>query len=234
MTSIELWGAVNTVFIIFSVYGVFSQLSTIHRRRNELSDTQPTALLSLNQFTVSFFAYLSFFVYGYSITPFNHFIVWPRLIASLVVLAILFEIVLDRKTKVSKTSFGLSFIALILGVGGLIVGEEVRDGSKLISTTLLLSVSLLIAQGYAHQINMIIKGGDTGAVDIKMSQFILLMDMSTIAMAFAIGITASWPLLVLAVTSAITKVIILFLFYWVRVSQEAKRRRDLNSHSIEY
>jgi hypothetical protein len=227
MAAVEFWGTVNTVFILISVYGVFSQLSTIGRRRNTVVDEAATALLSLNQFTVSFFAYFSFFIYGYSITPFNHFIVWPRLIATVFVLAILFEIARDRKTKSARYVFGLSFVTLILGIGGLIVGEQITDISQWVATTLILTVSFLIAQGYAHQIRIIIKNGDTGAIDIKMSQFILLMDISTMALSFAIGIDLSWPLLALALTSAATKVAILYLFYWVRVSDIAKQRRAM-------
>ena len=89
----NLFGTLNTVFIIVSVYGVYSQLQTIWQRKQPMQSTcSPTALLSLNQFSVSFLAYLSFFTYGYSIEPFNHYIVWPRLVASLLVLGILIEI----------------------------------------------------------------------------------------------------------------------------------------------
>jgi hypothetical protein len=231
MTSVDFWGAVNTGFILSSVYGVFSQLSTIKHRRNGLNRSAATALLSLNQFTVSFFAYFSFFVYGYSITPFNHFIVWPRLIASLVVLAILFEIFKDRKTIATKYAFGIASVALALGVFGLFAGNRLVDSSRFIATILILTISVFIAQGYAHQIRVIIKRGDTGAIDIKMSQFILLMDISTIALAFAVGVKFSWPLMVLAVTSAITKLCILYLFYWVRVSPLAKHRRAIAIHT---
>jgi chromate transport protein ChrA len=227
MTSVAFWGALNTLLITASVFGVFSQLSTIHSRRQTASST---ALLSLNQFTVSFFAYFSFFVYGYSMTPFNHFIVWPRLVASLVVLAILYEMVKDRKTKPTYYAFITGLSAMFLGLVGLLIGDPIEQGGKWVSTALMLCISILIAQGYAHQIKLIIKSGETGAVDIRMSQFILLMDLSTIALAISIGLRSSWPLMVLAVTSALTKVCILYLFRWVRVSQLAKHRRQ--SHRV--
>jgi hypothetical protein len=88
---------------------------------------------------------------------------------------------------------------------------------------------LLLAQGYAHQISLIWRSGHTGAVAIRMSQFILLMDISTIALAINIGADNSWPLLLLACTSAITKLIIMYLFRWVRVSEQAKIRRTIVS-----
>ena len=226
MTSIEFWGSVNTVCILISVYGVFSQLSTIRRRKQQQGAAEDvTRILSLNQFSVSFFAYFSFFVYGYSIQPFNHFIVWPRLVASIFVLAILFEIWRDRKTGLAKSAFMAAVLALAAGIIGLLHGGQYSDEGKLVSTVLIIAISVLIAQGYLHQVLLIRKRGDTGAVDIKMSQFILLMDFSTMALVFATGIDLAWPLLVLASTSAVTKLVILYLFYWVRVSEVARERR---------
>ena len=71
-------------------------------------------------------------------------------------------------------------------------------------------------------------GGRTGAVSLRMSQLILLMDISTIvfafafAFAFAMGLRLGWPLLLLAVVSGSTKLIILWLFRWERRSAAAK------------
>lgn len=220
----NLFGSINTLFIFVSLYGVYSQLTTIWQRKQaQVSST--TELLSLNQFTVSFLAYLSFFIYGYSISPFNHYIVWPRLIAAILVAIILYEIYLDRRTKATKISVGFALLSLSLAFVGLLFGHTIMDQSKLISTSIILFVSALIAQGYFHQIRLIIKSGSTGAVDLKMSQFILMMDISTIAFALSMGLSHGWPLMVLAITSATTKLVIMYLFHWVKVSETAKQRR---------
>lgn len=226
----NVFGAINTTFIIVSLYGVLSQLKTIwkrKRKRAHLEGEHPTNLLSLNQFTVSYLAYLSFFIYGYSIEPFNHYIVWPRLIASILVALILFEIWQDRRSRFATGSFGFACVTLLLAIMGLFIGETITDQGKYISTTIILGVSILIAQGYYHQIKLIINSGSTGAVDLKMSQFILMMDISTIAFALTMGLGLGWPLLVLATTSGITKIIIMFLFKWVRTSPTAKKRRNI-------
>ena len=222
----NLFGTINTVFIVISLYGVLSQLKTIWSRK-QTSETQqsPTSLLSLNQFTVSFLAYLSFFIYGYSIEPFNHYIVWPRFIASCLVLLILFEIWRDRKNQTSLLSLSVAGASLALAVVGLFVGETIVDQGKYISTTIIVAVTLLIAQGYYHQIKLIWYSGQTGAVDLKMSQFIFMMDISTIAFAISMGLKEGWPLLLLAITSGITKVIIMYLFHWVKTSDKAELRR---------
>jgi uncharacterized protein with PQ loop repeat len=221
-------GALNTIFVFVSLLGVLSQLRRIwSRKKDEEYQSKPAQLLSLNQFTMSFFAYLSFFVYGYSIEPFNHYIVWPRLIASALVWLILFEIWHDRRDKLSLISLSSISIFFLCGVVGLVSGNSYSDESKLISQSLILVVTILLAQGYFHQMMLIYKHGDTGAVDLKMSQFILMMDISTIAFALSIGIDEGWPLLFLASVSGVTKLVIMYQFRWVRLSETARQRRQL-------
>lgn len=228
MGSYNIFGTINTIFIFVSLYGVLSQLKTIwERKKINTKNIRPTSLLSLNQFTVSYLAYLSFFVYGYSIEPFNHYIVWPRLIASILVSFILLEIWRDRKSTTSMGSFVLAITSLAFATLGLFIGDTIADKGKYISTTIIVLVSILIAQGYYHQIRLIIDSGRTGAVDLKMSQFILMMDISTIAFAISMGLSEGWPLLVLAITSGVTKVIIMYLFKWVNTSPRAKERRHI-------
>lgn len=227
MNAYDFFGTINTLFITVSVYGVFSQLKTIlKRKRLAEGGSGATSLLSLNQFTVSFLAYLSFFIFGYSIEPFNHYIVWPRLAASLLVLLILKEIWQARKSRLSALSFGLASIAMLLALAGLWVGETTTDQGKYLSTGLILVVSVLIAQGYYHQIRLIVKSGSTGAIDLKMSQFIFMMDLSSIAFGISMGIREGWPLLVLATTSGTTKLVIMYLFRWVDASPVAAQRRQ--------
>lgn len=230
MSVYDFFGTVNTVFIFVSLYGVLSQVRTIWRRKKEELGTGSTELLSINQFTVSYLAYFSFFIYGYSIEPFNHYIVWPRLIATLLVGVILYEIWLDRKTNVSAYVVLIALVSLMLGIAGLFYGDTFVDEGRYVSTIIILVISLLIAQGYYHQIKLIIRSGATGAVDLKMSQFIFMMDISTIAFALSMGIENGWPLMVLAITSGITKIIIIYLFKWVKFSPVAiERRKEYNS-----
>jgi len=228
MSNDEFFGMINTLFIIVSVYGVYSQLRKIQERRAQLTgEHTATELLSLNQFSVSFLAYFSFFIYGYSIEPFNHFIVWPRLLASCFVAAILSEIWRDKRNYTTSTVLALVAASFAAGLLGLAFSEGVKDESRLIATSLIVVITLLIAQGYFHQIKLIWQSGRTGAVDLKMSQFILMMDISTIAFALSIGLADGWPLLMLAITSGITKLVIMYLFFWVRVSRLAAKRRHL-------
>lgn len=222
-------GAINTAFILLSLVGVWAQLRKVWQRRaSGTPGAIATDILSLNQFTVSFLAYLSFFVYGYSIQPFNHFIVWPRLLASILVLLILREIWMDRRSRAAISGLALACLALLCALAGLVWGQRHVDEGRVLASAMIVAVTALLAQGYAHQILLIWRSGRTGAVSLQMSQLILLMDISTIVFAFAMGLRLGWPLLLLAVVSGSTKLIILWLFRWERRSAVAEiaERRD--------
>ena len=223
-------GFINTAFILLSVAGVFAQLNKIWQRRRLPSQSAgATEILSLNQFSVSFLAYLSFFVYGYTIQPFNHFIVWPRLLASLVVLLILREIWRDRRSTSATFGTVAATVSLLAALAGLIWGQRFVDEGRLLASIMITAITLLLAQGYAHQILLIWRSGRTGAVSLPMSQLILLMDISTIVFACAMGLAQGWPLLLLATVSAITKLTIMWLFRWERSSERALRKRQATS-----
>lgn len=222
-------GLLNAGLVLVSLLGIYAQLNTI-RKRKRLASAESTELISLNQAFVSYFAYLSFFVYGFSISPFNHYLVWPRLAAALLTFAIIYEIWLDRRNFKAVGLFLIAGLSLIAAIVFMTSGAEINDQSKLISTGLIVIVTLFLAQGYAHQIYLIIKHGKTGAIDIRLSQSILLKDISTVLLAFSMGATEHWPLMFLAVTSGITKIIIMYLFYWVSTPGAINNRRaKLNS-----
>ena len=231
--SYTFWGLINSLFIMTSLYGIYLQLKKVRQRKKH--NHQPgsaTRVLSIRQFLVSFLAYLSFYIYGYSIKPFNHFIVWPRLIAASLVLAVLYHIWHDRRNRSGHAALLTAVVFYLLAMAGFILslvveGWGFNDHGKNISTVLIVMITLFLAYGYYGQIRLIYLHGCTGAVELKMSQWILMMDISTIAFALSMGLSAGWPLLLLAGVSGITKIIILYLFRWVRISKGAKYRRQL-------
>ena len=227
-------GFINTAFTLLSLVGVWAQLRKVWQRRSaDAADGVATDILSLNQFTVSFLAYLSFFIYGYAIRPFNHFIVWPRLLASVLVLLILREIWKDRRGRATTTSLAVACLALLGALAGLAWGQRHVDEGRVLATAMIVVVTALLAQGYAHQILLIWRSGRTGAVSLRMSQLILLMDLSTIVFAFAMGPRLGWPLLLLAIVSGSTKLLILWLFRWERRSMQAWQRRHSPALAIQ-
>lgn len=219
--SYQFWGLFNAGLVLLSAVGIYQQLRRVLRRKADSSIQQPTAILSLNQFTASFWAYFSFYLFGASLPHFDHYLVWPRLIASALVLGILWQIYCDRRSKTSRFTLLLCGTSLILGLVVLPVAHQYLSWLQPFSSGLIVLITLLLAQGYAHQIYLIYRSRQTGAVDIRMSQFILVKDISTIGFAVVLGVDQAWPLLLLASVSGLTKIIILIQFRWVRALSSA-------------
>ncbi len=131
----------------------------------------------------------------------------------------------DRKSTASIVSLSFASLLGAAGILGLVFSEALAIYAMQVSTILIVVLTLLLAQGYIHQIKIIINSGSTGAIDIRMSQFILMMDISTIAFSMTMGLSQAWPLILLASVSAITKLIIMYLFRWVNISAVAQKRR---------
>ncbi|XOV81158.1 MAG: hypothetical protein ACFHVJ_09465 [Aestuariibacter sp.] len=159
----------NSGLVLVSLYGICAQLNRLWlgRKPNHCTEISGGAshILSLNQFTVSFYAYLSFFTYGAMVEPFNHIMVWPRLIAALLLGLILLEIWRDRKNKISMLCLLSVVISLIISLLLLIFGDRYQDSGKNVATLMIVVFTAFLAQGYAHQIALVIKAGDTGAID---------------------------------------------------------------------
>src|SRR5438094_7139339 len=105
----HITGLISATIFLLTVGGLWSQLQFIFHRKRSLAGgsaiQRPTAVLSLNQFLSSFLAFFSFFLYGACLQPFNHYLVWSRLAATLLTLALLYEIMVDRRDGLSMLVF---------------------------------------------------------------------------------------------------------------------------------
>jgi hypothetical protein len=211
----QLAGALNTLCVLLGVLGIWLQIGKI-RERKRSGMAHPTEILSLNNFATTFVASWSFFVYGYSIQPFNHVLVWPRLAAFLLTLVVLYEIQRDRRHELSVAVFLIASVLALAGLAGLAFAPVVADDARRLSQILIVTITVLLVQANIHQIALIWRSGKTGAVSIRMNQFYLTMDASGILFGFAMGIESGWPLILLSAASALPKLIILWLFRWAR------------------
>ena len=221
----HLTGAVSTFFYLLTLAGLGGQIGIVRQRRRAwaagaLSGDRPTAILSLNQFTMSFLAFFSYFVYGFCLERFNHYLVWPRLVAIALVLIILFEIARDRRGWTIAV-FVSCLAATLAGVALLLSGAEIGVGGRLVSQILVAVVALLLIQGYLSQVLLIRRSGRTGAVSRRMHQMFLGRDIATISFALAMGLKTGWPLLLMNGISAGTKVVVLYHFRWARLRSAA-------------
>lgn len=228
--SYHVTGLISSAIFLLTIGGLWSQLGFVWRRKQSAAAGEtcerPTAVLSVNQFVSSFLAFCSFFLYGLCLDPFNHYLVWPRLAASLLTLAVLFEIARDRRDRFATLAFAVNALLLVGTSAALLSIPGAIEWGRTASQTLIVLVTLILAQGYLHQVLMIRRTGRTGGVSARLHQFFFWKDLSTIAFALSMGTTTGWPLMLLSSVSAITKIIILWHFRWVRLSPVARERRD--------
>src|SRR5207249_5067840 len=101
MMAYHITGLISALIFLLTLGGLWSQLRFIFERKKTFRKggltERPTAILSVNQFVSSFLAFFSFFLYGACLPKFNHYLVWSRLAATLLTLAVLFEMMRDRR-----------------------------------------------------------------------------------------------------------------------------------------
>ena len=228
--SYHVTGLISSAIFLLTIGGLWSQLGFVWQRQqaatNGGSHERPTAVLSVNQFVSSYLAFFSFFLYGMCLQRFNHYLVWPRLTASVLTLAVLFEIVRDRRDRVASSAFAACAILLVGAPLGLVTIPGAAEWGRTVSQTLIVIVTVILAQGYLHQVLMIRQTGRTGGVSARLHQFFFWKDISTIAFAYTMGTTTGWPLMLLSTVSAATKLVTLWHFRWVRLSPVALQRRE--------
>lgn len=226
----HMMGLLNVLTFMLTIVGLCLQLRMVLWRwrlfrTGALADSRPTSILSLNQMSSIYLACFAFFFYGLSLAPINHYLAWPRFIAVLLVIAILYQMVLDRRTVMVRIVFAATLLLLValpllfwIGPAGL--PDPVGVGQWLI-----ISATLVLGQGYWHQIHTIRTTGQTGAVSLRFHQCVLLTAVSTVLFGVSMGIERGWPLMLLATVSASLKLATMWHFRWVRISPLAHARR---------
>lgn len=219
-------GWISVFFFVLSLVGIFAQLREIWRRKFNFNNTseigselqRPTAVLSLNQFFASFLAFYSFLVYGFCSTPFNHYLVWTRLPATLLALAILYEIWHDRRGWLPALAMGGSLVLFVLAVMIMVSGEQVISEGRDVSAFLAIFAAAVFGQGIIHQILLVRQSGQTGAISLRMHQLTTCKDLSTIAFALAMPLGSAWPLMTVGGVGVVTKSVLMWHFRWVRLN----------------
>ena len=220
--SYHLTGTISALIFLLTLGGLWAQLGWVWTRQRDfagdrLAGERPTAVLSLNQFVSSFLAFFSFFLYGACLPRFNHYLVWPRLAAALLTLVVLYEMMVDRRDALVTMAFFAGLVMLLCAPILLWTEPELVAGARVFSQGLVVVVTVILAQGYSHQIVLIRRTGRTGAVSLRFHQFFFLKDISTIAFALTMGVAEGWPLLLMSGVSALTKLATLWHFRWARL-----------------
>jgi hypothetical protein len=160
--------------------------------------------LSLNQFGSSYFAFFSIFLFGISVDPFNHYLVWTRCGALILTLIIIYKIWSQRRTKLTAAVTVLAGLSLLAGF----VSMYFRPFPALAqfgTNSLMLVVTVILFQGTLHQWVVLRRRQKVGSLSFTLFKNILIKDVSTLMFGLTMPISQSWPLLILNGTSVLMR-----------------------------
>lgn len=158
ISAYHFFGSLSALCFLMTWYGLAHQVKLISRSRRS-GAVNPTQGLSLNQFTSSFFAFFANFFFGIALSPFNHYLVWTRLGALLLLLMILWQIYQDNihsqdsRSLTAKSAFWVCFVALLLG-GCSVTLRPFNPVLLGFSDSIMLITAFVLAQGTVAQIRM--------------------------------------------------------------------------------
>jgi hypothetical protein len=229
----HLSGSLSALFTLLSLWGLGLQLRRIYiRRRQVIAGTLldgSTSILSLNRFATSFLAFYGMMLYGICLPDFNYYVVGPRIVAVLLLLAILLEIWRDRRDPQTVAVLGMALIGLL--VASLLAASNIRlaGASRTLSSVLVVFSTILFLQGSIHQTIRIRASGETGALSRGMHILFFLKDFFSASFGTILGSQLGWPIMVFHITSGIMQLVTLWHFRWARTSVLAAQRRPVRA-----
>lgn len=229
MTDYHLAGLASAFFVTLALSGLVMQARFIRRRKRlhaagQMTGERPTSTISLNRFTATYLGFYSLFAYGLFLEELNHYLVWPRVAAVAVTLAILHAIMTDRRGALPVGVFAVG--AGLFAVSPLLrwFGGGMLAYSALASQALVVAATALFLQGAIHQVVKIRRAGRTGGLSLPMHQLFFVKDFFSIWFGFTMG-AAGWPLLLFNGVSLVMQCVLIWHFRWSRRSRAAGRRR---------
>lgn len=195
-------GLASAVLFLLTWTGLYAQIKAMARYQHISSDANHS--LSLNQFGSSYFAFFSIFLFGISVEPFNHYLVWTRFGALALTLIILWKIWQHRRTTIASSVALIASISLIAGLASMAF-RPFPALAQLGANTLMLVVTVILFQGSLHQWLVLRRRQKVGSLSFALFRNILIKDVSTLMFGLTMPISQSWPLLILNGTSVVMR-----------------------------
>ena len=202
----HILGFASAALFLLTWLGLWSQIKAMTRFQVPVSSESGDAnySLSLNQFGSSYFAFFSIFLFGISVEPFNHYLVWTRFGALILTLIIIWKIWQHRRTTISGYVAAVALLALIGGTLS-IAFRPFPMLAQLGANTLMLVVTVILFQGSLHQWLVLQRRQKVGSLSFALFRNILIKDVSTLLFSLTMPLSQSWPLLILNGTSVIMR-----------------------------
>jgi len=217
MSPYHVTGGISALLSILASVGLATQLRLLWRRHREgVSGRKISEGLSLNRFVTSFIVFLALFTYGGLLTPFNHYLAWPRLLGITLSLLILLLITVDRRCRGSRVAFLGCLSAFLLSVLIMVTCRPLENLNPLVLPGMMVGVSLIYLQGGLAQIFMIRHTGTTGGLSRGMHVLFVLKDVSLATFAMAMGVSNGGPILFTCAVGLSVNLGTLWCFRWVR------------------
>lgn len=200
--SYHIMGLISAALFLLTWLGLYSQIRAMSHYQHLCSDANNS--LSLNQFGSSYFAFFSIFLFGISVDPFNHYLVWTRCGALILTLIIIYKIWSQRRTKLTAAVTVLAGLSLLAGF----VSMYFRPFPALAqfgTNSLMLVVTVILFQGTLHQWVVLRRRQKVGSLSFTLFKNILIKDVSTLMFGLTMPISQSWPLLILNGTSVVMR-----------------------------
>lgn len=216
-------GLLSSALFVLTWVGLWSQITALNKHKLIAADANHS--LSLNQFGSSFFAFYSIFLFGISVEPFNHYLVWTRCGALLLTLVILWKIWQDRRTNSAAIVSVLASVALVAGF----ISMAFRPFpliAQLGANTLMLVVTVVLIQGTLHQWLVLRRRQQIGSLSFGLFRSILIKDVSTLMFGLTMPLAQSWPLLILNGSSVVMRGSVL-------VQMELIKRREQMLNEVQ-
>jgi hypothetical protein len=214
----HLLGWLSSLVFVFTWYGLSHQIFQMVSAKKY--DNTASQSLSINQFSSSFFAFYANFIFGLSAENFNHYLVWTRLGALLLLLVILGYIWKDRRSFLSFFAFSSATMAIVLGF----VAMNFRPFPVIATygtNSFVVIVALILVQGTVHQCMVINKQKNVGSLSESMVFSIILKDFSTLAFALTMPLAMAWPLLFMNGSSILSRG-----FLWLTMRKIGRQSHD--------
>ncbi len=218
MSSYHITGLISALLSTIASAGLATQVHLLWKRsRQHCNDGQrPTAVLSINRFVTSYIMFLAMYTYGAMLSPFNHYLVWPRVLGMALSLSILYQINNDRHNLISRIAFYGSLGLLLVFKLLICLTRPLINPDPILFPVIVTVVCAIYLQGGLIQISLIRRSRSTGSLSFQMHVLFICKDISLIAFALVMGRDIGWPILMLCATGLAVNLSALWFFRWAR------------------
>ena len=222
MYSYHVTGLISALLSTIASAGLATQAKLLWQRRRlgSIDGQSTTAVLSINRFVTSYVIFLAMYTYGAMLSPFNHYLVWPRVLGLALSLSILYQIKVDRQNTLSRMAFNGCTLLLLVANSVIWWARPIENPDPIVFPLIVVVVGLIYLQGGMIQINLIRKSRSTGSLSRQMHVLFVCKDISLILFALVMGAKVGWPILLMCAVGLTVNLSTLWCFRWANEYQQ--------------